>query len=56
MEYLLERLREPSTWRGLAVLATAAGVTLSPEQMEAIIPVGLLVSGLIGVFAPERKP
>jgi hypothetical protein len=56
MDYLLERLKEPSTWRGLAVLATAAGVTFSPEQMEAIVPVGLAVAGVIGVLAPERKP
>ena len=55
MTYLLARLKEPSTWRGLAVLATAAGVQMSPEQIAAIVPVGLAVAGAIGAFFPDRK-
>lgn len=53
--YLLDRLKEPSTWRGLALLATAAGVTLTPEQMQAIVAAGLAASGLIGVFTRDPK-
>lgn len=55
MAYLMERLKEPSTWRGLAVLATSAGVALSPEQVAAIVSVGLLVAGLIGVLFPDKN-
>ncbi len=54
MTYLLERLKEPSSWRGLVMLATSVGLGLSPEQANAIIAVGTAVAGAIGVFAPNK--
>ena len=54
--YLLDRLREPSTWRGFVALLTAFGVALSPEQTAAIISVGLAVVGAIGAIAPDKTP
>lgn len=54
-EYLLTRLREASTWRGLVMLITALGITLSPEQVAAIIAAGTAVVGVIGVFLPDGK-
>lgn len=53
--YLLARLQEPSTWRGLVLIATAAGAVLSPDQQEAVIAGGLLVSGLLGAALPDRE-
>lgn len=53
MAYLLERLQEASTWRGLVLVATACGAILSPEQQEAIITVGLLITGLIGSLTKD---
>jgi len=53
--YLLERGKEASTWRGLVALLTAVGVTLSPEQGEAVIALGLAVIGAIGVFFSDKK-
>lgn len=52
--YFLDRLREPSTWRGILALLTAAGVALSPEQGEAIIAAGLALIGLVGVFTKDK--
>jgi len=52
--YFLSRLQEASTWRGLIALATAAGVTLSPEQTTAIISAGLALIGLFGVFTKDK--
>ena len=43
-------LSEASTWRGLVLLATAAGLQLDQDQREAIVSAGLALSGLIGVF------
>lgn len=43
-------LSEASTWRGLVLIATALGVRLEPEQIDAIVAAGLALSGLIGVF------
>jgi hypothetical protein len=50
MNYLLDRLKENSTWRGLIMVATAVGLKLDPSQSEAIIAAGLAVVGLINVF------
>lgn len=52
--FLIDRLDERSTWRGLVLIATALGVTLSPEQAEAIIAAGLAAAGLIGAFAADK--
>lgn len=51
--YILSRLKEPSTWRGILALLTAAGVALSPEQAEAVITVGLALIGVAGAFFPD---
>jgi hypothetical protein len=53
--YLLERLKEPSTWRGLTALLTAVGVTLSPEQTNALVGAGLALMGVLGVFTQDKK-
>ena len=36
--WLIARLSENSTWRGLITIATAAGVTLKPEDGEKTSP------------------
>ena len=48
-DYILDRAREPSTWRGLTLLLTALGVPLAPALSVAIVSAGLAVAGLIGV-------
>jgi hypothetical protein len=53
--YLFDRLREPTTWRGLALLLTSFGVTLSPEQSDAILSAGLAIVGAIATLVPERS-
>ena len=54
MKYILERLKEPSSWRGLVLIATAFGVTLNPDLVSAIIAVGTGLAGVIG-FALKDK-
>ena len=54
MNYLLDRLREDSTWRGILMLLTAAGVSLDPSQANAIIAVGLSLVGLINVLRKQK--
>jgi hypothetical protein len=56
MSYFIDRLSEPSTWRGLAALAIALGIKLHPEMQEAIISTGLAVIGLINLLRKEHKP
>ena len=53
-DYLLERMREPSTWRGIIMLLTAIGVPVAPAMADAIVSVDLAVAGLIGVATPDK--
>ena len=48
--FVIEQLKQPSTWRGIVMLATSAGVALNPALMEQIIVAGTGVAGLIGVM------
>lgn len=47
--FLADRLKERSTWVGLAALASALGVVLTPEAAEAIIAAGTAVAGLVAI-------
>ncbi len=53
-QILASRLKEPSTWRGLTLIITAAGVTLNPEQTAAIIAGGIALAGILGAFVPDK--
>jgi hypothetical protein len=54
IDYLIDRLSEASTWRGILAFLTAAGVATSPEQAEAIIAGGLALIGIVGVFTRDK--
>lgn len=47
-QYIIDRLKEPSTWRGLVLIATALGVNISPDQTTAIVSIGIGIAGVIG--------
>ena len=55
MQYLIDRLKEASTWRGIVAFATALGVGLTPDQQAAIIAFGLGLMGIVGVFFPDTE-
>jgi hypothetical protein len=55
MQYLLDRLSETSTWRGITLLLTAFGVNIAPELQGHIITAGLGTVGIINVFRKEKK-
>ena len=48
--YILDRLSENSTWRGLILVGTAVGLKLEPDHQEAIVAAGLGLVGAINVF------
>ena len=48
-QYILDRAKEPSTWRGVILFLTAVGIPVAPELQTAIVSAGLGVAGLIGV-------
>lgn len=51
--YLVCRMAEGSTWRGLIMIAAAFGAKVSPDQAEAIVLVGLGLAGVIGAAFPD---
>jgi len=50
-EYLLSRLRERSSWLGIISVLTVVGVSLSPEQTQAVVSAGVALAGAIGFYA-----
>ncbi len=51
MRYLKDRLREPSTWRGIVLLVGAlSGIAIDEQQLQ----FALLIVGALGVLSPER--
>ncbi|MBF0127262.1 MAG: hypothetical protein HQM02_08635 [Magnetococcales bacterium] len=54
-KFWIDRLKEPSTWRGLAMLALGFGVSVAPESLEAIVAAGTGVAGLIGVVTQDKR-
>ena len=56
-KFILNRLKEPSTWRGIILLiAGAVGYNLSIEQQAALVTVALALVGAIGMFTPDKLP
>lgn len=55
MNWIIERLQEKTTWRGIIAAATALGMALSPELKEAIIIAGIGLVGLIEAISKEQK-
>jgi hypothetical protein len=52
--YILARLTESSTWRGIILVLAAVGVQLEPARAEEIIAGGMALAGLIAVLFPDR--
>ena len=55
-QYIIDRLAEPSTWRGLVMVVTSFGVLVKPEQVEAMVFVGLFIAGMLGAVTKDSKP
>jgi hypothetical protein len=54
MQYLVARLKEPSTFAGLAALLAAFGVQVEPGILQAVIAVLTGIAGLASVFLGEK--
>lgn len=53
MQYLLDRAKERSTWMGLVGLVSAFGVALAPEQIEAVVALGVAAAGAVAAFTKD---
>jgi hypothetical protein len=63
-QFIFDRLREPSTWRGIILILTSAGVSIQPALADAIIGAGIGLAGVVGIVTadepravePEKSP
>jgi len=54
VEYVIARLKEASTWRGIIGLLTAAGISVSPEMLDRIVAAGMALMGVVGMFFKDK--
>ncbi|NTV02417.1 MAG: hypothetical protein HGB04_06480 [Chlorobiaceae bacterium] len=55
MDWIIERAKEPSTIRGLIILAGAAGLNVAPNLSNAIIVTFGALAGLFEIIRKEAK-
>lgn len=53
IKFITDRLKERSTWLGLTALVSVFGITLAPEQVEAIVSAGVALAAAIAIFTKE---
>jgi hypothetical protein len=53
--FLIGRLGEASTWKGIFLILTATGISVNPDMQAAILSLGLSVVGAIGVATPDPE-
>jgi len=51
MDYIIARLKEPSTWAGLAVILTAAGISVSESELALV---GSAIAAVLAIVLRER--
>jgi hypothetical protein len=56
LKWLAARLSERSTWLGITGLATAAGLNANPDQVNAVVTVGVAVAGAVLTFTKDKTP
>lgn len=48
-QYILDRAKEPTTWRGALLFLTAIGVPIAPAMADQIVALGLALAGVVGM-------
>lgn len=54
MTYLLARMREPSTYAGLAAVLAAFGLSLDAGLVQSIALLGTGFAGVLAAFMPDK--
>jgi hypothetical protein len=60
LDYIMDRLREPSTWRGLIMVIMSVlsmfgkKYELTADQILTIITIGIFIVGLVGSVLPDK--
>lgn len=54
MQYILARLREPSTYAGFAAVLAAFGLSLDAGLVQSIALLGTGLAGVLAAFMPDK--
>lgn len=55
MNYWKDRLKEPSTWRGIILLLASFGVLhITPEQQDALLALVFALVGGVGITTKDN--
>ncbi len=54
--YILQLLKQPSTYKGLVLILGAVGLVISPEQAQSIVAAAIAILGVWEAFRNEKKP
>lgn len=52
-DWLIDRFKEPSTYRGLVWLLAAFGINVAPELWMQITTIGMGLAGCIGIVTKD---
>lgn len=55
LKWIAARLKERTTWLGIAGLLSTAGVAIAPELQEAIVSAGVALAGLVLVVTKDKE-
>jgi hypothetical protein len=54
MNWLISRLKEPSTWAAISAMLAGFGLHISDELWQHIAMIGTGVAGVLGVVVAEK--
>ena len=54
LKFIVDRLKERSTWLGLTGLLTAVGVGVSPDLSDAIVTAGVAIGAVIAIVTKDK--
>lgn len=54
LTFILNRLKEKSTWVAIGSALTATGIQISPEHWQLVMGIGMGLPSIIAIFLPAR--
>lgn len=54
LDWIVDRLKEPSTWAGLGTLLVVNGVALPPGVMPLVVQAGVSIAGILAIVIHEK--
>jgi ABC-type Fe3+-siderophore transport system permease subunit len=54
MKYIVDRMKEPSSWAGLGAILAVVGVNLDGQLLQAVAGLGAAIAGLLSFFIAEK--